>query len=307
MNNTLYQRSLISIQNLSHDEIVFLLELALAYKKGTIVEKTLSDKIMASCFFEPSTRTRLSFESAMLRLGGQFIGFSDPANNSSQRKGESLSDSLKIIGGYADVMVIRHPQEGAAQLASDIAGIPVINAGDGANQHPTQTLIDLFSMRETHGELQGLKVAIAGDLRYGRTAHSLVQAASLFNMRLYFVSPPELNLPENLSFDLKRRGITFSFHQHINDVIDKVDILYLTRLQKERLALSVSAENYAASTALSPEILSKALPKLKILHPLPRQEELPISIDSLPQAYYFEQAKNGVFVRQALLHAIFNS
>jgi aspartate carbamoyltransferase catalytic subunit len=306
MNNTLYHRSLISMKDLSMTEIEQLLILASDYKNNRVVQKPLLNKIIAHCFFEPSTRTRLSFESASLRLGGQNISFIDPERFSSQTKGETLQDSLKVISSYAEGMVIRHSCEGSARLAAEISGIPVINAGDGTNQHPTQTLLDLFSMQETQGRLKGLHVALVGDLKYARTAHSLVQAASLFDMRLYFVAPDQLALPEELSFDLKRKGIKFSFHQTLDAVIDKLDILYLTRLQKERFENMPHIEKAYRSMILTPELLDRAQKHMKILHPLPRQEELPFSIDQTPHAYYFQQAKNGLYVRQALFYAIFS-
>lgn len=305
MTNPFYQRSLISIKDLSAEAIQQLLALALRYKNNAISEKPLTNKLVAQCFFEPSTRTRFSFESACLRVGGQNIAVVDPERSSSQTKGESLEDSLKIIGGYVDALVIRHPCEGAARLAADVSGVPVINAGDGANQHPTQTLLDLFTMQETQGRLQGLHLALVGDLKHGRTVHSLVQAASLFDMRLYFVSPSDLSLSDALTFELKRQGIKFSFHQTIAEIISKVDILYLTRLQKERFRDNPQIEKAFASMVCSETLLSQAQAHLKILHPLPRLNELPSSIDQTPFASYFEQAKNGLYVREALLHAIF--
>jgi aspartate carbamoyltransferase catalytic subunit len=305
MNNPFYQRSLINMKELSTEAIQQILALALRYKNNEIKQKFLTDKIIAHCFFEPSTRTRFSFEAANLRLGGQNIAMLDPDRNSSQLKGESLQDCLKVIGSYADAMVIRHPCEGTARLAAEVTGIPVINAGDGANQHPTQTLLDLFTIQETQGRLHGLHLAVVGDLKHGRTTHSLVQAASLFDMRLYFVAPNQLALPEILSFELKRQGIKFSFHQSIAEIISKVDILYLTRLQKERFADAPDIEQAFAAMRCTPELLDAAKPTLKILHPLPRLIELPNSIDETPFASYFEQAKNGLYVREALLHAIF--
>ncbi|MBI2742722.1 MAG: aspartate carbamoyltransferase [Chlamydiales bacterium] len=295
---TLENRSLISIADLSKEEIEKLLKSAAQFKKSP-PKNLLQGQILASCFFEPSTRTRLSFEAAMLKLGGQVIGFSD-ASSTSMKKGESLSDSMKIIGGLSDLIVIRHPMEGAARLASQSTTKPVINAGDGANQHPTQTLLDLFSIKECQGRLEGLNVAIVGDLKYGRTVHSLAYAAALFDMRLYFVSPEELTLPETVLQQLRKMRGKFSFHHTIEEVIGKVDILYMTRLQKERFDESVY-EKVKESYILKEALLKKAQKHLKVLHPLPRVNEIEISIDKTPYAYYFQQAENGLFVRQALL------
>jgi aspartate carbamoyltransferase catalytic subunit len=258
-------------------------------------------KILASCFFEPSTRTRLSFETAMIRLGGHVVGFADTHSTSAQ-KGESLADSIKVIGNYADIIVLRHPMEGAARLASLVTNKPIINAGDGANQHPTQTLIDLFTIQETQGCLDGLQIAFFGDLKYARTAHSLALAASLFEMQLSFIAPDSLHLPDYLCDALRKKGIKFSFHKGLNEVIKKIDILYVTRPQKERYE---NGSIYPLPLSLKKEVLLEAKPTLKILHPLPRVDEIDRSIDQTPFASYFEQAANGIFVRQALIKKIF--
>ncbi len=288
-------KHLISIHDLTKADILFYLDLAKELQKKPRTDM-LKDKLISLAFFEPSTRTRLSFEAAALRLGAKVMGFSDTAQTSTA-KGESLSDTLKIIGGYSDAIIIRHPREGAARLASEVANIPIINAGDGANQHPSQTLLDLFTLRECFGSLEGLHLAITGDLKHGRTVHSLVEAASLFDMRLYFVAAEGLALPNQLSELLKMRGLKFSFHRDIHDIIAKIDALYLTRLQKERLGTQTVHEYHGINLAL----LQQAKPTLKILHPLPRQEELPTEIDTTPHAAYFDQARNGVVVRQAIL------
>lgn len=288
-------KHLISIHDLSRTDILEFLDFARDLQ-STPKTGLLKDKIITLAFFEPSTRTRMSFEAAALRLGGKVMGFADTAQTSIA-KGESLSDTLKILGGYSDALVIRHPSEGSARLASHVAGIPVINAGDGANQHPTQTLLDLFTMRACFGKLEGLHLALTGDLKYGRTIHSLVEAASLFDMRLYFIAAEGLELPAQLTEILKMRSIRFSFHRHIAEIIDKADVLYLTRLQKERF----QNERGISYQGLNAEILKNAKPSLKILHPLPRQEELPTEIDTTPHAAYFEQARNGVIVREAVL------
>jgi aspartate carbamoyltransferase catalytic subunit len=299
MKNPLRGRSLISISDLTKEEILLILKHAEEIKKRA-PKDLAKGKILASCFYEPSTRTRLSFEAAMLRLGGDVIGFSESANISA-KKGESLHDTMKTIGGYADLIVLRHPLEGAARVASEATAKPVINAGDGANQHPTQTLLDLFSIKECQGKLKTLNIAFVGDLKYGRTVHSLCMACAHFDMRLFFVSPEMLSLPEEIVHTLKKQGVKFSFHRAIEEVIGKADILYMTRLQKERL------ENYEKlkdAYILKEEMLKKVKSNLKIFHPLPRVNEIETSIDLTPMAYYFQQAENGLYVRMALLSLI---
>ena len=286
---------LISIHDLSKSHILEYLDLATALEKKS-ESYFLKNKLIATAFFEPSTRTRLSFEAAALKLGAKTIGFTDE-RATSIAKGESLSDTIKILAGYADAIVIRHPKEGAARFAAEIADIPVINAGDGANQHPSQTLLDFFTLQKAFTKLEGLHLALVGDLKYSRTIHSLVEAASLFDMRLYFVAAQQLSLPATLMDLLKRRGVKYSFHQHLDEMINHIDVLYLTRLQIERF----NNENIAEYIPLNLDLLQKAKPHLKILHPLPRQNELPVEIDSTPHALYFQQAKNGVIMRQAIL------
>ncbi len=292
------KKDLISICDLTKQEILYLLKSAAAFKKEPR-QNVLAGKIMASCFYEPSTRTRLSFESAMLKLGGNVIGFTD-GNATSSKKGESLADSMKIISSFADLIVVRHPQEGSARLASESAECPVINAGDGANQHPTQTLLDLFTIKESQKKLEGLKIALVGDLKYGRTMHSLAFASSFFNMRLYLIAPEILTMPEYILQTLRKRGVKFSFHKTIEEVIGKIDVLYLTRFQKERMDKTLY-EEVKSTFILKKEMLKGAKKNLKILHPLPRIDEMEKSIDHTPYATYFEQAANGVFVRQAIL------
>lgn len=294
MKNTLYKNDVISIKHLTKEQIELILQTAKQLKNKP-EKNVLTDRIIANCFFEPSTRTRLSFETAALRLGAQTIGFSD-AQTTSIQKGESLQDSITVINDYADLIVIRHPQEGAAQLAADICNKPVINAGDGANQHPTQALIDLFSMEETQGKLHGLNVALVGDLKYGRTIHSLIQACSLYQCRLFLVAPDLLTLPDYLTDHLKLQGVKFSFHHTIEEIIDRVDILYMTRIQQERFKELIK-NPYQVTESL----LKQAKSNFKILHPLPRLNEISTTIDVTEFAYYFQQAANGVFVRQALL------
>lgn len=286
-------QNLISITDLSKAEILSILAQAQEFKREP-PGPLLQGQVLASCFFEPSTRTRLSFESAMLKLGGSVIGFSE-SSMLSTKKGETLCDTMKIIGDLADVIVLRHPKEGAARVAADCTLTPLINAGDGANQHPTQTLVDLFTMKECLGNLEGCKIAFVGDLKGARTIHSLVEACALFDMRLYFVCPKELSLPDKILTNLRKKGIIYSFHQTIEEVVGKVDILYMTRLQKERMSVSL---NYPSLTLAC---LEKAQEHLKILHPLPRVDEIDREVDATSHAYYFQQAKNGIYVRGSLL------
>ncbi len=301
MRISLRNRSILSIADLSKEEILLILKRAEEMKKKAPKE-LLKSKILASCFYEPSTRTRLSFESAMIRLGGSVIGFSD-SHSTSAKKGESLHDSMKVMGQYADLIVLRHPSEGSARAASEATDKPVINAGDGANQHPTQTLLDLFSIKECQKNLKGLHLAFVGDLKFGRTVHSLSLACAHFDMRLFFVSPQRLALPEEISHSLKKQGIKFSFHRTIEEVVDKVEILYMTRIQKERLD-PASYEECKNVYILKEEMLKKTKKNLKVFHPLPRVNEIEVSIDKTPFAYYFQQAENGLYVRMALLSLI---
>lgn len=299
MKNSLRGRSLISISDLSKDEILMILKKAEEMKKKTPNE-LLKGKILASCFFEPSTRTRLSFEAAMIRLGGNVIGFSDSTSTSTQ-KGESLHDSMKVIGNYSDILVIRHPKDGSARVASEATNKPVINAGDGSNQHPTQTLLDLYTIKECQGKLKGLNIAFVGDLKHGRTVHSLSHAAANFDMRLFFVSTEQLSLPDEIGHALKKQGIKFSFHRTIEEVLGKVDILYMTRIQNERL---LPASKCKETLILTESMLTKAKNNLKILHPLPRLSEIEATVDKTPHSHYFQQAENGLYVRMALLSLI---
>ena len=291
-------KDIISIRDLSEVEVNTILNLAKKIKKK-LPKKYLLNKIIAHCFFEPSTRTRLSFETATLRLGGQIIGFSG-SENLSIKKGENLQDSIKTISCYADLIIIRHPLEGSARLAAEVSDKPIINAGDGANQHPTQALSDLFTLQETQGDLEGLSIAFVGDLKYGRTVHSLVQLCALFNMRLFFSSSSLLRLPAIICDELKHKGIRFSFHDNLDEIISKIDILYMTRLQQERFSQS---ENilFEKPYILTLDKIKKVKANLNILHPLPRGLEIDKSIDETPYALYFKQVANAVYVRQAVL------
>jgi len=300
MKNPLHKKDLISISDLSVEEIRVILKRAEHIKKGKVISNG-KNNILASCFYEPSTRTRFSFESAMMRIGGNVIGFSEPSITSSS-KGESLTDTMKVLSRYVDVIVLRHPKEGAARVVSEVADVPIINAGDGANQHPTQTLLDLFTIKECQRKLQGVRIAFVGDLKYGRTVHSLAMAACHFDMRMYFVSPDALTLPKEISDELRRNAIRYSFHRSISEILEKVDVLYMTRLQKERF--EGSKEIDTSFYHLTKEHLKKAKKNLRILHPLPRLHEVDPEIDHTPYAYYFQQAENGLYIRMALLSLI---
>ncbi len=295
----LQKQGLVALQDLTKQDILDILAHAKQFKSG-LRKNTLEGKVLASCFFEASTRTRLSFESAVAHLGGKTIGFADSSATSQANKGESFIDTLKMINCYADGMIMRHPNDGAARLASEIMTIPVVNAGDGANQHPTQTLLDLFSIQDSQGQLEDINLGLMGDLKYSRTIHSLIDASKLFKMRLFLIAPPELRIDSQNLMELKRHGISYSFHATAEEVIDKLDCLYLTRLQKERFSSEINC-----SYGIDLELLQRARPNLRIMHPLPRLEELPTEIDATPYAYYFQQAHNGLFIRQALLDIIF--
>jgi len=292
-------KDIISINELSNQDIIKVLETAKQLEKKP-KPTILTGKVLATLFFEPSTRTRLSFESAMSRLGGKVIGFAD-SKVSSAAKGESLHDTIKVVEKYADVIVIRHPLDGSARVAAEATEIPIINAGDGANQHPTQTLLDLYTIKKTQGRITKLKVAMVGDLKYGRTVHSLAIALSRFDCKLYFVSPEQLKMPEEIIEELKEKKIEHSEHKLIEEVIKKVDILYLTRIQKERFPDVEEYEKVKNAYVLKEEMLEGVKPNLKIMHPLPRVNEISIEVDESRHANYFEQSGNGVPVRQALL------
>ena len=304
MPNNLFQKNIISISEFSRDDLELIVNTAKKLKTSPRND-LLKNKLIASCFFEASTRTRLSFETAIQRLGGRVIGFSDANSTSLAKKGETLADSLRIITSYADALVMRHHHEGAARLATDVSPVPTINAGDGSNQHPSQTILDLFTIYETQGALDKLNVAFIGDLKYGRTVHSLAQALSLYNARLFLVSPESLAMPEYLLDELENKNIEYHICPTIESVIPEVDILYMTRVQKERFD-ETEYSHLRAKFILTPEILQKAKPNLKVLHPLPRIDEITIEVDQTPYAYYFQQAANGVYARQAILSLVLN-
>lgn len=304
MFNPLYHKHIISINDLSRPELEMVLATAAALKRRS-QPKLLKHKAIASCFFEASTRTRLSFETASHRLGASVVGFHDADNTSLGKKGETLADTISVISTYVDAIVMRHPQEGAARLATEFSGqVPILNAGDGANQHPTQTLLDLFTIQETQSRLDYLSIAMVGDLKYGRTVHSLTQALTKFDgNRFYFIAPPALAMPAHILHMLEQKGIAYSLHNSIEEVVPALDIIYMTRVQKERLDPSEYA-NVKAQFVLHAVDLLQARAHLKVLHPLPRVDEIAIEVDPTPYAYYFQQAGNGIFARQALLATV---
>jgi len=307
MANPLYRKHIISINDLNRDELELVLHTA-ARLKAQPQPELLKHNVIASCFFEASPRTRLSFETAMHRLGASVVGFADGGNTSLGKKGETLADTISVIGTYVDAIVMRHPQEGAARLATEFSGgVPILNAGDGANQHPTQTLLDLFTIRETQGRLDNLSVAMVGDLKYGRTVHSLTQALAKFTgNRFYFIAPSALAMPAYITDMLDEQNIVWTRHDSIEEVLPELDILYMTRVQKERLDPSEYA-NVKAQFILRAADLHGARGNMKVLHPLPRVDEIATDVDSTPHAWYFQQAGNGIFARQALLALVLNS
>ncbi len=298
---SLKDKDIISILDFTKEEILYILEISSRMEKEACPD-ILSGKILANLFFEPSTRTRLSFEAAMKRLGGQVIGF-DELGTTSTVKGESLRDSVKIIEGYCDIVVLRHFLEGASRLTADSIGIPVVNAGDGASQHPTQTFVDLYAIKKAKNDIENLSVGFLGDLKYGRTAHSLAYALSHFNAEMYFISPPSLRMPKDYIEELEIRNVSYQEVDSISEVCEELDILYCTRIQKERFAEPVEYEKVRGLYKLSKSIMDELKVKddLKILHPLPRVDEMDESLDATEYAMYFQQAHGGIPVREALL------
>lgn len=295
-------KSLVSIDDYTKEEYLEILRVAADFEKKPI-QNILEGKVVATLFFEPSTRTRLSFESAVNRLGGKIIGFTD-ASSSSVKKGESLKDTILTVSCYSDLIVMRHPLEGSARYASEVATVPVINAGDGANQHPTQCLLDLFSIQKTQGTLENLKISLVGDLKYGRTVHSLVMAMSHFNPTFNFIAPDELKIPNEYKIFLDKKGIKYEEHINLADNIKDSDIVYMTRVQRERFADPLEYEKVKNVYILNNKMLDDTRDNLKILHPLPRVNEIDTDVDSNHKAYYFPQALNGVFTRQAIMSKI---
>lgn len=295
-------KNLISITDFTKEEYLRILDLAEEFEEHP-TQKILENYVVATLFFEPSTRTRLSFESAINRLGGKVIGFSDSSSSSTQ-KGESLKDTILTVSNYSDLIVMRHPREGSARWASEVAKVPIINAGDGANQHPTQCLLDLYSIRKTQGRLENINIAFVGDLKYGRTVHSNVMALCNFNATFHLVSPEELKLPSTVKLHIKENNLEYYQYTDMNEIIPKVDIIYMTRIQRERFSDPIEYEKVKNSYILHNYMLDNAKPNMRILHPLPRVNEINEDVDENPKAYYFQQALNGVYVRQALIAAI---
>lgn len=293
-------KSLVSINDITKDEILKLLQQAAWFEQNPN-HHLLDGTVVATLFFEPSTRTRLSFETAANRLGARVIGFSDAATSSSS-KGETLKDTVKMVSNYVDVIIMRHYLEGAARYATEVTDIPIINAGDGAHQHPSQTLLDLYSILKTQGRLDNMTITMVGDLKYGRTVHSLLMAMRHFNPTFRFVACDELQMPREYLEFCDRMGIPYTLHKELTaDVINSTDILYMTRVQRERFSDTDEYERVKDLFTLRASMLDATRPNMKILHPLPRVTEIATDVDDCPQAYYFEQARNGLFVRQAII------
>ena len=294
------KKSLVSISDLSKEEIVGLLNKAAEFEKNPN-QRILQGKVVATLFFEPSTRTRLSFETAVNRLGGRVIGFSD-AKTSSQSKGETLKDTIMMVSNYADVIVMRHYLEGAARYASEISPVPIVNAGDGANQHPSHTMLDLYSIYKTQGTLENQVITMVGDLKYGRTVHSLLEAMRFWKPRFNFVACEELKMPDKYKRFCEMHGIEYRETTDFSeDVINESDILYMTRVQGERFSDVLEYERTKSLYTLHNDMLKNSKPNLKVLHPLPRITEISQDVDDNPKAYFFQQAKNGLYARQAIL------
>lgn len=293
-------RDIVSIKDFSREEIDFVLDMTDVVepmaRKGS---HALDGKIMATLFFEPSTRTRLSFESAMYRYGGKCIGFAEP-KVASVEKGENLADTVRVVESYADVLVIRHPLEGAARLAAEFASVPVINAGTGAEEHPTQAMLDLYTIRKELGKIDGLNVALAGDLRYGRTVHSLAYALSLYDINLYLVSPSILKMKKEVLEEVSNR-IKVQELENLSKVIPQVDVIYMTRIQKERFGSLEDYEKVRGSYRLTAEDLAPAKSSMIVMHPLPRVDEIANSVDNTPHSKYFKQVWYGLLVRMSLI------
>ncbi len=293
-------KSLVSITDYTKDDILRILNLASKFDKNPN-QRLLEGKVCATLFFEPSTRTRLSFETAVNRLGGRIIGFSDAATTSSS-KGETLKDTIHMVNNYADIIIMRHHLEGAARYASEVSSVPIINAGDGANQHPTQTMLDIYSIYKTQGKLEDLTITVVGDLKYGRTVHSLINGMSHFKPKFIFIAPEELRLPDTYKDFCKQHQIEYEERTDFSsEALNCADILYMTRVQRERFTDLMEYEKVKNVYILRKDMLQKTKDNLKILHPLPRVNEIQQDVDDSPKAYYFEQAKNGVYTREAVI------
>ncbi len=299
------KRDLISITDYSKDDYLKIMQLAAEFEANPN-QDLLQGKVVASLFFEPSTRTRLSFETAISRLGGRIIGIADPGSSSTS-KGETLHDTIKMVSNYADLIVMRHPMEGAARYAAEVSPVPVINAGDGANQHPSQTLLDMYSILKTQGSLNNLNIFLVGDLKYGRTVHSLLMAMSEFENPIFnFIAPPELQMPNEYKIFLRKKNIRYFEHREFTEIISEADIIYMTRVQKERFSDPMEYEQVKNVYILRNNMLAKTKSNLKILHPLPRVNEIHTDVDKNKKAYYFDQARNGIFAREAIISHIMN-
>lgn len=293
------KHNFVNIQTLNREELLHLLEMAKEFEAHPNRE-LLKGKVVATLFYEPSTRTRLSFETAANRLGARVIGFTD-AKVSSVSKGETLKDTILMVSNYADVIVMRHHIEGAAQYASEVAPVPIVNAGDGAHQHPSQCLLDLYTIQQTQGTLENLNIYLVGDLRYGRTVHSLLMAMRHFNPTFHFISPKELAMLEEYKLYCRKHGIKYEEHEEFDeDVIADADILYMTRVQKERFSDLMEYERVKNVYILHENMLGKVKDNMRILHPLPRVNEIAYDVDANPHAYYIQQAKNGLYAREAI-------
>jgi aspartate carbamoyltransferase catalytic subunit len=299
-------RHIVGLQDFTRDEVDYILNVSRNFEdiaSGKKRSRMLQGYVLCNLFFEPSTRTRLSFSSAMMRLGGSVTGFASSAV-SSATKGETLSDTIRVVNNYSDVIVLRSSKEGAARLAADVSTKPIINAGDGTRQHPTQTLLDLYTIKKEFGKIDGLKVALVGDLKYGRTVHSLSYALTMFDVELTFVSPPALKMPGEVIEDLDALGLKVNETRELGDVIDGSDVLYMTRIQKERFPDPTEYERMRGAYSLTSSMLEEAKKSMIVMHPLPRVDEISPDVDGTPHARYFHQTFSGVVVRMALLSLV---
>ena len=299
-------QDILQTDSISQDELDLILATASRFErvlKGGGQLTNMQGKVLATLFFEPSTRTRLSFEAAMLRLGGQVITVADP-KTSSASKGESLADMARTVEGYADLIVIRHPQVGSAQEVADTVAVPVINAGDGAGQHPTQALLDVYTIQKEIGTLNDLTATLAGDLKFGRTVHSLTYLLARLGFRLFLVSPDSLRMPAEVVNDLRKMTAKVVEEPNLTKAMQQSDVVYMTRIQRERFSDPAEYEQVKGTCVIDMDVVDEAKPGITIMHPLPRVDEITTSVDSYPGAAYFRQAANGVFVRMALLALI---
>ncbi len=292
-------KHLISMRDLSADKTLQLLKLAKSLEKNPS-QIDLSRRVMAAVFYEASTRTRMSFESAMKRLGGEVIAMVGTSGTSVE-KGETLADTARVMARYSDIIVMRHPMEGAARYVSEQVDVPVVNAGDGANQHPTQSLLDLYTILKSQGTLEGLKLALVGDLKYGRTVHSLAYALAPFKPEFHFVSPKSLAMPSHILSDLRKMDIPFKETTKLDKIVNTTDIMYVTRIQRERFPDREEYEKVKNAYIITADLLKNAKDNMKVMHPLPRVNEITTDVDTTKYAYYFDQAENGVYMRQAIL------